>query len=501
MASAPPPPPPPPPPSPPPPPPPPAPFKSLEPVSKTNDSRMKKINWNKIIPHNLPKDCIWNKHEDDDEQPAKDLLDVVAKKFSLQPGKNTFKTCAVKPLRVIDTRNAQNLLILLRVQYKNTSHDQIKKYILDCNDSMLKVDFIEALMKCWPQPYQINQLIDLNKTNIELAEPENFLVDLSDIERLLPRLQCIKFKINYNDMVTDLKPNIEVGIAACKQLTTSQKFRKILILIRSIGNIMNSGSTYGEAVAFELPILTKLNTIKCSDNKQTLLHFVVETVENRQPELLVFGDELNYVNEAARLDLDHIEDVINKIATEADILKKELARNSVSQLIDDKFIETMTPFMSECSAHLELLKGMTIDMQAGYMNVADYFGFKIKEYGMNMSMKECFSTITTFHDLFMKAQTEMSKTQKVNEATEHTENLKSIEVAGQQQQNITPVNPSASEVQLTMENNSTRECKIELVRITEEEILAATKPRQIMKTNDTAPRRSFRLMKKNEEKQ
>lgn len=413
-------------------PPPPPPPRPLEPVkSKPNDSTMKKVNWSKIIPQTLPENCFWTKHQNYE---VPDLFDGLAKNFSLQREKNKFKPTAATPLRVINTCNAQSLLILLRVQYKNTSHDQIKKYILDCNENMLTVDFIETLMKSWPHPYQIKQLIELNGTTVELAEPENFLASLCNIERLLPRLRCIKFKINFNDMVKVFTPNIEVGIAACKQLILSRKFGEILILIRSVGNIMNCGSDNGEAVAFELPILTKLNDIKAADNKQTLLHFVVETMGKINPDLLSFGDELSHVNEAARLDLEQIEDGIKKISTEADILEKELEQNNVPQFIDDKFDEIMTPFLSQCKGHLELLEGSTIEMKNGYMKVADHFGFKTNEY----PMKECFSTIVTFQNLFSKAQIEISKTQKVNGTAGHIENVTPIE----QQQNATVVNSS-----------------------------------------------------------
>ena len=44
----------------------------------------------------------------------------------------------------------------------------------------------------------------------------------------------------------------------------------------------------------------QLDNTKTVDNKQTLIHFLVETVEDKFPSCLTFSDELLHVKEAAR---------------------------------------------------------------------------------------------------------------------------------------------------------------------------------------------------------
>ena len=55
-----------------------------------------------------------------------------------------------------------------------------------------------------------------------------------------------------------------------------------------MGNIMNTGSRNEQSVGFDISYLPKLSNTKDRDNKSTLLHFLVETIEKSHPKLLNF---------------------------------------------------------------------------------------------------------------------------------------------------------------------------------------------------------------------
>lgn len=159
-----------------------------------------KVNWNKITSQELTKNCFWTQQQQN-YLPSEDLLAGLAENFSVKPTKISKKGSFVKhstSLRVIDAHTAQNLLILLKVQHKSSTHEQVKQYILRCDSSMLNEDFIDQLLKCLPQPHQIKQLKKIKHDGVELSDPEKFLANICDIERLIPRLRCIKFKIFFN---------------------------------------------------------------------------------------------------------------------------------------------------------------------------------------------------------------------------------------------------------------------------------------------------------------
>lgn len=132
-------------------------------VAKSKSDSMKKVNWTEVSRVNLSKECFWTNQED--LAVADDVLAGLTEKFSL-PNKIATKTTVGKPaitLHVLDASRAQTLLILLRVFWKNVSIEQIKKYILQCDISMLNVEFNEGLIKCLPKPHEMTKFHQVKK--------------------------------------------------------------------------------------------------------------------------------------------------------------------------------------------------------------------------------------------------------------------------------------------------------------------------------------------------
>lgn len=316
-----------------PPPPPPAPLsQTFHKIKDDSKTVTKKVQWKTIAPINLDKNCFWTKNGKDEPPPiVEKRFAELSKNFSLKTFDNSSKkiTASTKiDLQVLTAAAALNLSILLRVEFKNVPKDEVIRHIINCDTSALSVNFVEQLIKSIPRPHEIAKLHKLKKTNVVLADVEEFIASLCELNRILPRLDCILFKLRYDQMIENVKPVLEKSTAACQELIASKKFGRILQVILSIGNYLNSGSFIGNAVGFELPILTHLNEIKSNDNKKTLLHFLVQTIEKDFPELLSFGDEIIHVNDAAILDVDKIESLMQKLADSLTMLKQELLANN-----------------------------------------------------------------------------------------------------------------------------------------------------------------------------
>jgi hypothetical protein len=77
---------------------------------------------------------------------------------------------------------------------------------------------------------------------------------------------------------------------ACSQLKGSQNFKKILEMVLAVGNYLNGDSFCGSARGFKLGALLKLMDVKSTNNKTTLLHFVVaELMKTHEKVLTLFG--------------------------------------------------------------------------------------------------------------------------------------------------------------------------------------------------------------------
>lgn len=303
----------------------------------------------------------------------------------------------VKELKVLDGKAAQNISILLGGSLKHMSYTKVKTCLLRCDDSILTGNVLEQLIQYLPPPDQLNKLQQYKDSYDQLTEAEQFCVTISEIKRLLPRLKSLSFMQHYNEMVSDVKPDVVAGIAACEEVKESKKFAKLLELILLLGNYMNTGSRNAQAFGFEFNFLTKLNGTKDLENRQTLLHYIVETVENKFPDLLNFYDELSHVDKASRVSLDNVQKILRQMDSSIKNLETDLANSKIPQSDDDRFTEVMEPFAIKAREQCTLLQGMFKHMETLFSDLSEYFVFDKAKY----NLEEFFTDLKTFKDSFI----------------------------------------------------------------------------------------------------
>jgi len=177
--------------------------------------------------------------------------------------------------------------------------------------------------------------------------------------------------LRYEELVQDVKPDIVAATAACEEVKDSKKFARILELILLLGNYMNSGSRNGQAFGFEISFLTKvcftyifirelfivnvhvtlffyaittifqLTSTKDIDNKQTLMHYLVDTIERKFPECLNFAEELAHVDRASRVSLENVQRILRQMENNIRNLEQDLANAKIPQCDEDLFIDVM----------------------------------------------------------------------------------------------------------------------------------------------------------------
>jgi diaphanous 2 len=105
---------------------------------------------------------------------------------------------------------------------------------------------------------------------------------------------------------------------------------------------MNSGSRNGQAVGFEISYLPKLSSTKDAENRQTLLHYLVETVESKFPDILTYDEELIHLDKASTVSVDTIQKSLRLMDTDLKNLETDLKNSKTPQGPDDRFYETMS---------------------------------------------------------------------------------------------------------------------------------------------------------------
>ncbi|XP_028972648.2 protein diaphanous homolog 3 isoform X5 [Esox lucius] len=395
------------------------------------ETSMKRFNWSKIRPQEMSESCFWV-IADEERYESRDLLDRLAQTFgSYRP---EMKDCEdseppeappmqdgqaleaqrsikkrIKQLKVLDPKIAQNLSIFLgsfRMPY-----EEIRRAILEVDDEQLTDPMIQNLVKHLPEQEQLNALLKYKNDYNSLSEPEQFGVVMSSVKRLRPRLNSILFKLQFEEQVNNLRPDIMAVNAACEEVRKSKAFSQLLELVLLMGNYMNAGSRNAQSFGFDLSSLCKLKDTKSADQKTTLLHFLASLCEEDFPEVIKFSDDLQHVERASRVSAEALEKNLAQMERQLVQLERDLDTFSSPDDPDDLFTSKMTSFARLAREQYHKLRIMHGNMGTLYQNMVEYFAIDPKK----TSVEELFTDLSNFRTMFVQALKENGRRREAEE--------------------------------------------------------------------------------------
>uniref|UniRef100_A0A8C3XFP8 Diaphanous related formin 3 n=1 Tax=Cyanoderma ruficeps TaxID=181631 RepID=A0A8C3XFP8_9PASS len=368
---------------------------------------MKRLNWSKIRPQEMTESCFWVKAEEDKYENA-DMLCKLELTFCCQKReeedfeeKKSIKK-RIKELKVLDPKIAQNLSIFLgsfRVPY-----EEIKMMILEVDETQLSESMIQNLIKHLPEQEQLNALSKFKNEYNNLSEPEQFGVVMSNVKRLRPRLSAILFKLQFEEQVNNIKPDIMAVSAACEEIKKSKSFSKLLELVLLMGNYMNAGSRNAQTFGYNLSSLCKLKDTKSADQKTTLLHFLVEVCEESYQDVLNFVEDFQHLDKASKVSAENLEKSLKHMERQLQQLEKDLQTFPIPEDNHDKFVTKM-------SISFRKLARMHENMEKLYQNVMGYYAIDLKK----VSVEEFLTDLNNFRMMFMQAVKENMRRREAEE--------------------------------------------------------------------------------------
>ncbi|XP_067842539.1 protein diaphanous homolog 3-like [Heptranchias perlo] len=386
------------------------------------DINMKRVNWCKIRPLEMPENCFWIK-ANDNKYESPDLFARIGFTFGAQKrGKNEEEyeekkniKKRIKELKVLDPKIAQNLSIFLgsfRMPY-----EEIKRIILEVDEEQLTESMIQNLVNHLPEHEQVLTLARFKNDYNSLSEPEQFGVVMSSVKKLRPRLNAILFKLQFEEQVNNIRPDIMAVTTACEEIKKSKGFGKLLELVLLIGNYMNAGSRNAQTYGFDINFLCKLNDTKSADQKTTLLHFLAQICEEKYSDVLKFTDDLQNVDKASKVCTENLEKNIKQMEKQLQQLEKDLETFPPAEDMHDKFVTKMSSFASHAREQYHILSNMHRNMEKLYHDLMHYFVINPKK----VTADEVFSDISNFRSMFMKA---IKENMKMREAEEKLRRVK-----------------------------------------------------------------------------
>ncbi|CAF3987682.1 unnamed protein product [Adineta steineri] len=373
---------------------------------------VKKVAWNKINPQSIKKESIWANIDEKNFQ-NKDFFSTIKQNFATKsaPTKNlpdsdtessssTTTTKKTKEFRVLDPRAGQNFAIMFS-QLKS-SPQQFRQWLLSCDNQHLTSDLLAQLDKSLPSAEELKKLSELKNEINDLPDSEQYFCAVSDIKRLQQRIKILLFKSQYKELLEDTEKNLVAARQACDTVRQSKRFPKLIELVLTIGNYMNSSAkTYEPIYGFDMSFLPKLHSTKANDGKRTLLHFILQEIEKDHADLLKFGDEFQGVAEvASKIDTNELQRTLNEIKSRVAGAQTDVdnAKTATTDSIPgDRFADSLEGFVKSARGDVERLEALHVKLTNAYQNLCDYLTIDSKK----CPLSDFFTDLKTFCTVFL----------------------------------------------------------------------------------------------------
>ncbi|KAI6233835.1 Formin-like protein [Aphelenchoides fujianensis] len=284
---------------------------------------------------------------------------------------------------ILDAKKLQNVAIMRR----------------KLNMSISDVDILSRMNHLCQEDMKAFEQYAKENNGVEgLSLDEQFVWKLQNIERVETKLKLMTFMSECQEMVKKVDPEVCKLDLASRSVVESKKFQRVLEVLLAIGNAMNAGKNRQLVYGFKLSTLSRLTMQKSpKDASITILHGLVDTIMKSCPELLDFGKELEFVDDASAVILSDVEVLFRGISTTLKIAEDEVAKENPPAVLVE-FVAKVKPQITRIGEKLEVAK-------KEFVKCVQLFG----EDPKNQTPKDFFSIINDFTNNFDDAHDQLKK--------------------------------------------------------------------------------------------
>lgn len=353
----------------------------------TPSKKLKRLQWLKIPSEEIdkPKRCVW--------RVSNDFLPMLPNFTKIE---ELFSTkFPDEKLHLVTRQTLMNVTLFLnRTDYD--AEDLIKS--LQTKDaSQVPMVTLSNLVSVLPTPEEVSMLHSFTGDISSLHPSEQFLIELTSVKDFRVLLQGYLLQDEFLAKFVKLRSNIRHLIDACKAILEDSSLRDMLHLILGVGNYLNQGSCYGNACGFKLSSLSLLEEMKTSTMvNQSLLHHLVQLVEENDREVLMFTAETETLEKASECRLDDIRSEINTMNDNLKHFLQDLtiASSNVTHMFN-LFIEDVKQHFNDLVSRLGVLRALS-------QQVAEYFCERFDDFNLQI----CLQQLSDFYKSVSKCRTE-----------------------------------------------------------------------------------------------
>jgi hypothetical protein len=309
--------------------------------------------------------------------------------FTVRPAARKPSMAAAAPAApTVTSKGARALLDLKR---SNQIQIAISKFrgrdmraaVLALDEAVVKLEDIPRLRECAPTPDEMDMLQPYAEAPelhaLKLAPAEEFLLQMSSVPQLMPRLGCFLSKLNFPGRLQDAEAQLTAINAAVACVRASTQLPKLLALVLQLGNYLNAGTPRAGAAGFGSDVLLKLSETKSTvsddhPSQISLLHYVARAYVGQAPDAhKSLRHELRPLEEAASLSSAGVSEELDGLQSELEALKRELGLDAYGTVPGDRFVEVMGPWRAQAAKQVDGLRAKVVRMLGGLEGLYEYF--------------------------------------------------------------------------------------------------------------------------------
>jgi hypothetical protein len=363
--------------------------------------KLKGFQWVKMAPKDADKTIFKKFQESPLENFKFDFAELESEFAVAAPSAKAAGVKAQKDdatVNLLDGKISQNLSIWLS-QYKNKTNTELTRALMSLDSTLFTAASIKTLASTLPGKdgeRAVQGYLSDGGDAKRLGAPEKFTLELAKIPALEELLAAFLFMLEFESAAGDVRPSIEAVRLASREVFASKRFSRLLQVVMWLGNFLNGATARGDAPGFKLESLLKIEDTKTSDNKTTLLYYLVRKIKEQDEQLLGWADDLKNVYAAARVALPQMAlDVKQFKEGVAAVKEAKKAIPSEHRSLHTKF----EAFLLKAEEAVEKLASDKDKMEKQYVKMTEQFGVD----GEKVLPDEFFGMIQTFADRFAAA--------------------------------------------------------------------------------------------------
>lgn len=338
----------------------------------TLKSKVKQLQWQRVLlMPETSKDrpnLIWNNMKE-----LKVDIDEVIFLFGTkkrEQKKVEEKKPKIETKKFLDPKRTQEVSIIVT---KLPGPEDVNRALITLDQSFLNSDQIEGLLKILITKEELNMYKSMGEDG-NWDKGEKYLIKINDIPNHQVKLKIWSLTNKFEEKLPGLTESLEHMVNACNEIKNNKYFKLILSIILGLGNILNGGSSRGQADGFSLDLLNKLPGIK--DNLgNSILTWICAKANKMDHTFEGFKGQFPELEKAANFSLKETNDSLTSLKKIVDQMG-QLLKNLSSE---DKFKQKSNENYDNFKMKVESFEKKNKKNIEAYQSLVKFYGYKEKD--------------------------------------------------------------------------------------------------------------------------